>query len=93
MWVDRHCIAYNNGQNASIDYDEHDGGEIPDQTVLAKGRRDVVDNNAFREGYDAYWAKELSADNPYPPQTEKHSSWTAGWLKAQQEDYEEDVSG
>jgi hypothetical protein len=27
----------------------------------------VPDNNAFQEGYDAYWEKERSADNPHPP--------------------------
>ncbi len=58
-----------------------------------KGRIPMTDPDAFQEGYDAYWGQGGSDDNPYPQETEKHDSWTAGWLKADQEDYEEDVSG
>ena len=53
----------------------------------------MANENASQEGYDAYWDQGVSDENPYPPGTEDLNSWAAGWLKAEEEDYREDISG
>ncbi len=46
-------------------------------------------NQAFEEGYDAYWARLDKDDNPYPPGTPERRSWDEGWSQAELEDNEE----
>jgi len=46
-------------------------------------------NDAFEEGYDAYWDGSDVEDNPYDEGTENHLSWNRGWSKAREHDYDE----
>ena len=52
----------------------------------------MADNNAFDEGYDAYWEGVDVSDNPYDEEKEADArlSWEQGWRKARQHDYDED---
>ena len=50
----------------------------------------MTDDNAFEEGYDAYWDGIDADDNPHPSGTEQRSSWDEGWSQAQLEDRETD---
>ncbi len=43
-------------------------------------------DQAFEDGYDAYWAGVDSDDNPHKPGTEGQYSWDEGWSQAQLED-------
>jgi ribosome modulation factor len=46
-------------------------------------------NDAFDEGYDAYWDGADVTDNPYKEHTDDHRSWEEGWRAARQHDYDE----
>ena len=48
-------------------------------------------NEAFDEGYDAYWEGVDVADNPHDPEqeAEKRASWEQGWREARKHDYDE----
>lgn len=48
------------------------------------------DDEAFEEGYDAYWDGVDSDNNPHPHGTEQHPSWDEGWSQAQLEDEQEE---
>ncbi len=51
-----------------------------------------MNNEAFDEGYDAYWEGVDDSDNPYDEEQEadQRLSWEQGWRKARQHDYDED---
>ena len=46
-------------------------------------------NDAFDEGYDAYWDGVDVGDNPYDEETEERRSWEDGWRAARKHDYDE----
>jgi ribosome modulation factor len=46
-------------------------------------------NDAYEEGYDAYWDGVDVTDNPYEADTTDHRSWEAGWRAARKHDYNE----
>jgi ribosome modulation factor len=46
-------------------------------------------DDAFDEGYDAYWDGVDAIDNPYDEGTEERRSWEEGWRAARQHDYDE----
>ena len=50
-----------------------------------------MNNEAFGEGYDAYWEGVDVSDNPYDEENESdsHLSWEQGWRKAREHDYDE----
>jgi ribosome modulation factor len=50
-----------------------------------------MNNEAFDEGYDAYWEGVDVSDNPYDAETQADArlSWKQGWRKARQHDYDE----
>jgi ribosome modulation factor len=51
-----------------------------------------VNNEAYDEGYDAYWEGIDDSDNPYDEKQEADArlSWEQGWRRARQHDYDED---
>ena len=51
-----------------------------------------MNNEAYDEGYDAYWEGVDDSDNPYDEKQEADArlSWELGWRKARQHDYDED---
>jgi len=51
----------------------------------------MIDNDAFDEGYDAYWEGVDVSDNPYDAEKDADArlSWEQGWRKARQHDYDE----
>jgi len=49
----------------------------------------VSNNDAFEEGYDAYWASVDVSDNPYEEDTDGHRSWEGGRRAARKHDYDE----
>jgi hypothetical protein len=44
-------------------------------------------NDAFDEGYDAYW--DGIGDNPYDEETRERRRWEVGWRAARRHDYDE----
>ena len=48
-------------------------------------------NNAYDEGYDAYWDGADVSDNPYNEEEEfeERRSWEDGWRAARKHDYDE----
>jgi ribosome modulation factor len=55
------------------------------------GGNSMTDNDAFDEGYDAYWDGLSREDNPYEQEKEpeKQTSWDEGWAAARKHDYDE----
>ena len=51
-----------------------------------------MNNEAYDEGYGAYWEGADASDNPYDEVQEADArvSWEEGWRKARQHDYDED---
>jgi len=49
----------------------------------------MADNEAFDEGYDAYWDGVDVSDNPFEEETEERKSWEEGWRAARKHDYDE----
>ena len=51
-----------------------------------------MNNEAYDEGYDAYWEGAEDSDNPYDEEKEADArvSWELGWRQARQHDYDED---
>ena len=51
----------------------------------------MPDNDAYDEGYDAYWDGIAREDNPYDKEKEpvKRNSWEEGWREARKHDYDE----
>ncbi len=51
----------------------------------------MSNNDAFDEGYDAYWDGVDVSDNPYEEEADaaKRQSWEEGWRKAREHDYDE----
>jgi hypothetical protein len=43
-------------------------------------------DEAFHQGYEAYWGELDSDDNPFVPDSDEHLSWDQGWSQAQLED-------
>lgn len=50
----------------------------------------MADEEAFQQGYDAYWDGVDCDDNPFISETDQHYSWDEGWSQAQLEDDEAD---
>jgi ribosome modulation factor len=52
----------------------------------------MTNNEAFDQGYDAYWDGVDISDNPFDEETEDDArlAWDQGWRKARQHDYDED---
>jgi ribosome modulation factor len=48
-------------------------------------------NDAYDEGYNAYWEGVDVSDNPYDKKTDaaQRESWEAGWREARKHDYDE----
>jgi hypothetical protein len=46
-------------------------------------------NNAYDEGYDAYWDGGDVSDNPYDEGTDERPFWEEGWRAARKHDYDE----
>jgi ribosome modulation factor len=46
-------------------------------------------NEAFQEGYDAYWDGVDISDNPYEQETDDFRRWEEGWVQARNHDYDE----
>jgi ribosome modulation factor len=57
--------------------------------VLEKGDSPMTNNDAFQEGYDAYWEGVDVSDNPYDEETDDRRSWEEGWRAARKHDYDE----
>jgi ribosome modulation factor len=49
----------------------------------------MANNEAFDEGYDAYWNGVDAEDNPYEQETEDSRRWQEGWTEARNHDYDE----
>ncbi len=51
----------------------------------------VSTNDAFEDGYNAYWEGVDVSDNPYDKNTDaaQRESWEAGWRAARKHDYDE----
>jgi ribosome modulation factor len=49
----------------------------------------MANNEAYKEGYDAYWDGVNVIDNPYDEETEERRSWEEGWRAARKHDYDE----
>ena len=50
-----------------------------------------MNNEAYDQGYDAYWEGVDVNDNPYDQEKDADgfASWTNGWRKAREHDYDE----
>jgi ribosome modulation factor len=46
-------------------------------------------NDAYEEGYDAYWNGADISDNPFDEETEERQLWYEGWRAARKHDYDE----
>ena len=47
-------------------------------------------NDAFDQGYNAYWDGVDATDNPYgEDEPEEHQKWESGWRAARKHDYDE----
>ncbi len=51
----------------------------------------MTNNNAYEEGYDAYWEGVDAGDNPYDEEKDANArlAWEQGWRKAREHDYDE----
>lgn len=49
----------------------------------------MSDDDAFEDGYDAYWEGFDVSDNPYDEDTDDRRSWEEGWRAARKHDYDE----
>jgi ribosome modulation factor len=49
----------------------------------------MPNDDAFDEGYDAYWEGMDVSGNPYEEDTDGHRSWEEGWRAARKDDYDE----
>jgi hypothetical protein len=51
----------------------------------------MTNNDAFDEGYDAYWEGADVTDNPHESEKEPEElkSWEEGWREARRHDYDE----
>lgn len=49
----------------------------------------MADNDAYHEGYDAYWDGVDVSNNPYDEEIEERRSWEAGWRAGRRHDYDE----
>jgi ribosome modulation factor len=47
------------------------------------------ENNAYDEGYDAYWEGVDVSSNPHDEDTDVRRFWEDGWRTARQHDYDE----
>lgn len=48
----------------------------------------MLDNDAFEDGYDAYWENMNLSGNPYEEDEEGHRSWKDGWRVARKHDHD-----
>jgi len=50
-----------------------------------------MNNEAYDEGYEAYWEGADSGDNPYDEEKDADArlSWEEGWRVARKHDYDE----
>ena len=46
-------------------------------------------NDAYEDGYDAYWDGIDVSGNPYDEETEERRYWEDGWRSARKHDYDE----
>jgi hypothetical protein len=49
----------------------------------------MPNNDAFEDGYDAYWEGMDLSSNPHDADTEEYCAWEDGWRVAQKHDYDE----
>ena len=51
----------------------------------------MANNEAYKEGYDAYWEGADVSDNPYDEEKDADArlAWEQGWGKAREHDYDE----
>jgi len=49
----------------------------------------MTENDAFDEGYDAYWEGVDLSGNPYEEDTDGNRAWEEGWRAARGHDYDE----
>jgi hypothetical protein len=51
----------------------------------------MSNDEAYEEGYDAYWDGGDLSENPYDEEkdADAHLSWERGWRKAREHDYDE----
>jgi ribosome modulation factor len=49
----------------------------------------VSSDEAYEEGYDAYWDGVDVSGNPYDEDTNDRRSWEEGWIAARNHDYDE----
>ena len=49
----------------------------------------MSDDDAFEDGYDAYWEGFDVSDNPYDEETVERRFWEEGWRAAREHDYDE----
>jgi ribosome modulation factor len=46
-------------------------------------------DEAYEEGYDAYWDGVDGNNNPYDEDTDERRRWEEGWIEARNHDYDE----
>ena len=68
----------------------HGGISVLKVTISCKWRNAMADENAFQQGYDAYWDGVDGDDNPFISETLQYYSWDEGWSQAELEDEEPD---
>ena len=51
----------------------------------------MTDNDAYNEGYDAYWDGGDLSENPHDEEKDADARrvWEQGWCKAREHDYDE----
>jgi ribosome modulation factor len=49
----------------------------------------MTNNDAFGEGYDAYWDGVDVSGNPHEEDMDERRSWEEGWRAARKHDYDE----
>ena len=52
----------------------------------------MIADDAFQQGYDAYWDGVDPDDNPHLAESEEHFRWDEGWAQAQLDDEETDIA-
>jgi hypothetical protein len=52
----------------------------------------MSNDEAFDEGYHAYWDGRTIEENPHEPETAEFGRWEAGWITARNHDYDESDS-
>jgi ribosome modulation factor len=63
--------------------------EVGRSIIFSEQGNPMAANNAYDEGYDAYWDGSDVSDNPYDEETEERRYWEDGWRAARKHDYDE----